>query len=147
MKIRTKIAVSTLAGLLLIQLVPYGRDHRDPPVEQEPNWDSPSTRALAKRACFNCHSFETVWPWYASIAPASWLVTYDVREGRKELNFSAWQNGKREGESPAKVSKHIRNGDMPPWQYRLAHPEARLSPAEKQQLIDGLGATIRASVK
>lgn len=147
MKIWTKVTVITLSGLLLVQLVPYGRDHRNPAAVREPNWDSPATRSLAKRACFNCHSFETVWPWYASIAPASWLVRYDVQEGRKELNFSDWQDGRLEGESPAKVSKQIRNGKMPPWQYRIAHPEARLTPAEKQQLTDGLGATIRASVK
>jgi cytochrome c551/c552 len=142
-----KGAAILLAGLLLIQLVPYGRDHRNPPVGREPLWDSPATRELAKRACFNCHSFETVWPWYASVAPASWLVTYDVREGRAHLNFSAWQDGRLEGESPAKVVKQIKSGEMPPWQYLLAHPEARLTPAEKQRLMDGLSATIRASVR
>ncbi len=135
------------ATLLLMQLVPYGRDHRNPPVVREPRWDSPATRDLVKRVCFNCHSFETVWPWYASLAPASWLVTYDVREGRRHLNFSDWQDGRREGESPAKVGKQVRSGDMPPWQYLLAHPEGRMTPAEKQRLIDGLGATITSSVK
>lgn len=142
-----KIALAGVAALLLIQLVPYGRDHRSPPVVREPHWDSPLTRELAKRACFNCHSYETVWPWYATIAPASWLVGYDVQQGRKELNFSDWQDGRREGESPAKVAKQIRNGSMPPWQYRLAHPEARLTAAEKQLLMDGLAATIKVSVK
>ena len=142
-----KTAAAGLAVLLLIQFVPYGHDHRNPPVSGEPLWDSGATRALAKRACFNCHSFETVWPWYAAIAPASWLVTHDVHEGRKELNFSAWDNGRREGESPAKISKQIKQGAMPPWQYRIAHPEARLTAAEKQQLSDGLGATLKASIK
>ena len=58
---------------VLIQLAPFGRNHTNPPVVQEPSWDSAETRALAKRACFDCHSNETVWPWYSNIAPVSWL--------------------------------------------------------------------------
>ena len=61
-----------LAAVVVMQLVPYGRDHSNPPVTAEPNWDSPETRALFKRACFDCHSNETVWPWYAYVAPFSW---------------------------------------------------------------------------
>ena len=68
------IVVAVLAGLFLaIQFVPYGRDHSNPPVIGEPTWNSPETRALAVRACFDCHSNETVWPWYSNIAPVSWL--------------------------------------------------------------------------
>lgn len=75
-----------LLGLLLaIQLVPYGRDHSNPPGRTEPSWDSPATRELARRACFDCHSNETEWPAYASIAPASWLAQYDVDEGRAPI--------------------------------------------------------------
>lgn len=147
MKLMVKGAITGMAVLLVIQLIPYGRDHRNPPVISEPRWDSPATRQLAKRACFNCHSFETVWPWYASLAPASWLVSHDVLEGRGKLNFSSWQNGVRDGESPAVVAKQIREGAMPPWQYLLAHPEARLSLAEKKLLSDGLQATIKGSLK
>jgi hypothetical protein len=73
-----------------IQLVPVKRDN--PPVVSEPNWDSPQTRALAQRACFDCHSNETVWPWYAHVAPASWLAAHDVHEGRGILNFSDWDH-------------------------------------------------------
>ncbi len=91
-----------LAGFLLIQLVPYGRNHTNPPVLQEPNWDSPQTRALAQRACFDCHSNETEWPWYSHVAPVSWLVQRDVEEGREKVNFSTWgQGGAEEGEELA----------------------------------------------
>jgi mono/diheme cytochrome c family protein len=135
------------AVLLAVQLVPYGHDHPNPLPLAEPSWDSPATRQLAKRACFNCHSFETEWPWYAAIAPASWLVFHDVHEGRRKLNFSTWQNGVLDGESPAVIAKQIRDGEMPPWQYLLAHPEARLSPAEKKQLSAGLQATVKRSLK
>ncbi|MRR33844.1 hypothetical protein EG829_03970, partial [bacterium] len=66
------------AAFIFIQAVPYGRNHDNPPVVREPNWDSPETRGLAKRVCFDCHSNETVWPWYTWVAPVSWLVYRDV---------------------------------------------------------------------
>ena len=134
-------AVAAVATLILIQAIPYGRNHTNPPVVREPSWDSPATRALAKRACFNCHSNETVWPWYSHIAPASWLVQSDVDEGRSHLNFSDWHNGARKAENPDKIGSEISEGGMPPIQYRLVHPEARLTDAEKRQLIDGIKAT------
>lgn len=125
---------------LLIQLVPYGRDHTNPPVVSEPNWDSQQTRDLAKRACFDCHSNETIWPWYSNVAPISWLVYRDVAEGRQRFNFSEWQTSylKDAGE----FTEIINEGEMPPFQYLLMHPDATLSSAEKTQLINGLSATI-----
>src|ERR1700674_2739250 len=74
----------------LIQLVPIGVSVTNPPVVSEPNWDSPQTRALAQRACFDCHSNETIWPWYSRVAPVSWLLASDVIQGRSRLNFSTW---------------------------------------------------------
>lgn len=128
---------------LLIQLVPYGRDHTNPPVQGEPNWDSPETRALAKTACFDCHSNETSWGrWYESVAPASWLVQRDVDEGRQIVNFSEWNQGgqPREAEELMEV---VQEGEMPPAQYLLLHPEAKLSRQQKAQLAAGLQATLR----
>ncbi|HEY5270864.1 MAG TPA: heme-binding domain-containing protein, partial [Anaerolineales bacterium] len=78
---------------LLIQLVPLPGRGNNPPVTSEPLWDSPQTRALAKRACFDCHSNETVWPWYSYVAPVSWLVYNDTMQGRRRLNFSEWNTG------------------------------------------------------
>jgi len=124
-------------GLLLIQLIPYGRDHTNPAVVSEPTWDSPATRATAVIACFDCHSNQTVWPWYSNIAPASWLIQRDVDEGRGHLNFSAWSNG--EGSQSAEM---VSSGEMPPFRYLLAHPEARLSDADKAAFIQGLIATL-----
>ncbi len=130
-----------LAAFVTIQAVPYGRDHNNSPVVREPAWDSANTRTLAKRACFDCHSNETAWPWYTLAAPFSWLIYRDVQEGRKELNFSEWQGGRKEGEKTAKIREQIAGGEMPPWQYRLVHAEARLTAEEKRQLIEGLTAT------
>lgn len=125
-----------------MQLVPYGRNHTNPPVLQEPQWDSPQTRELVKRACFDCHSNETRWPWYSNLAPVSWLIQRDVDEGRQKLNFSEWN---RPQEGAEDVIEVIRSGKMPPLLYTLMQPKARLSPAEKQALVEGLQRTFRQS--
>jgi mono/diheme cytochrome c family protein len=127
-----------LGGLLVIQLVPYGRDHDNPPVVAEPSWDSAQTRELAVRACFDCHSNETVWPWYSNVAPMSWLVQRDIDEGREHLNYSEW-NRPQEGEESAET---VRENSMPPTSYLLTHPDARLTDAELAALADGLAATL-----
>ncbi len=125
-----------LFGLsVAIQFVPYGRDHTNPPVRKEPAWSSPRTRELAVRACFDCHSNETVWPWYSKIAPVSWLLQRDVDEGREKLNFSEWDRPQEEAHESAET---MREGEMPPWYY----PWARLSSEERQALIQGLEATL-----
>lgn len=123
---------------MALQLIPVQRDN--PPVVSEPKWDSTQTRDLAKRACFDCHSNETVWPWYAYIAPASWLVTHDVQEARATFDFSEWSslyNG-----TGGEMGKAISEGVMPPASYLSMHPGARLTDAEKQQLIAGLQASL-----
>ena len=138
-----KIAAIAIVGtFVLIQLVPYGRDHANPPVTTEPRWDSPQTRELAVPACFDCHSNETAWPWYTSVAPFSWLTQRDVDEGRNTLNFSTWDRPQSELEDIGKV---VLEGEMPPWTYTLIHSGAKLSDAEKRALADGLEATIAAS--
>jgi hypothetical protein len=134
-KIILIVIVVAVGGFLLIQLVPFGRDHANPPVVQEPKWDSPATRELAKRACFDCHSNETVWPWYSNIAPVSWLVANDTYEGRDNLNFSDWQPGDVELED---LQALITERKMPPAQYTMIHAGARLTDAERQQLLQGL---------
>lgn len=145
---------------LAIQLLPVWLLQNNPPVVAEPAWDSPETRALAERACFDCHSNETKWPWFTRIAPASWLATFDTVRGRRELNFSEWgvarsggeaeegtddydnySRGEREGGD--EMSEVILSGEMPPAIYLAMHPEAQLTDAEKQQLIDGLAASLK----
>ena len=138
-KILVPVILILLAGLLVIQLVPYGRNHSNPPVVAEPQWDSPTTRALFFRACADCHSNETVWPWYSNIAPVSWLVQRDTDEGRARFNISTWGvSGENEGEHAAELTQE---GEMPPFQYLPLHPDARLSAQDKQTLINGLIAT------
>jgi mono/diheme cytochrome c family protein len=134
-----RISLGLLAALVAIQLVPYGRDHTNPPVTGEPAWDLPQTRALAKQACFDCHSNETEWPAYASIAPASWLVQRDVNEGRAALNFSEWTRPQEEANEAA---EKVREGEMPPAAYTLVHAHARLSPASRDRLAQGLARSM-----
>jgi hypothetical protein len=125
-------------GFLVIQFVPYGRDHSNPPVVAEPLWDSPETRELSVRACFDCHSNDTVWAWYSNIAPVSWLIQNHVDEGRDELNFSEWHLD-QEGEEAAET---VRDGSMPTRDYQWLHSEARLTDTELDALAAGLAATL-----
>ena len=124
--------------LVAIQFVPYGHSHTNPPVLAEPAWDSPQTRILFNRACADCHSNQTTWPWYSNVAPISWLIQHDVGEGREAFNVSEWGRAKNKGDEAA---KETRRGDMPPWFYTPIHPDAKLSAAEQQALIGGLVAT------
>ena len=92
--------------------------------------------ALLTRACYDCHSNQTRWPWYSRVAPVSWLVARDVALGRKELNFSEWgsyypQTRKRKLQWMGRV---LRERSMPPWAYRLMHPGARLTADERATL-------------
>ena len=138
------LLISVLVVLALgvgIQAVPYGRHHTNPPVAAEPSWDTPQTRTLAVRACFDCHSNETAWPWYSNIAPISWLVQRDVSEGRRAVNFSEWNRPQKEARESAKT---VREGEMPPWIYTIRRESARLSPAEKESLARGLAASLGA---
>ena len=124
-----------------IQLVPYGRNHDNPPVSGEPSFSQPGAKELAVRACYDCHSNQTRWPWYSNIAPASWLIQRDVDQGRRVLNFSEWN---RRQEEAAESAEAIAGGEMPPRQYLPLHPEARLAAAERQLLISALSAVAPA---
>ena len=126
-----------VAVFLLLQLVPYGRDHSNPPVTGEPEWPSEAARRLAVAACFDCHSNETEWPVYSWVAPMSWLVTRDVEDGRAALNFSTWP---RDEHQLGDAADAVEDGEMPPRQYLLLHPDARLSAAEQRRLVEAFEA-------
>jgi hypothetical protein len=140
-RIAWMVVAGLAAALGVIKAVPYGHAHSNPPITAEPAWNTPETRALAVRACFDCHSNETAWPWYTDLSPVSWVVTNHVDVGRRVLDFSEWDRGQGE---LREIAETIREGEMPPRYYTLLHSTARLSDAEKQQLIDGFDATIAA---
>ena len=126
-----------LGLLLAIQFVPHGREHPNPPVSQAAPWPSARAEQVAQQSCAACHTNTTDWPWYSHVAPASWLVTRDVLQGRDELNFSTWDRD--EGEADDAVDA-ILEGSMPPLRYVLAHPSARLTEEEASVLVDALRA-------
>jgi hypothetical protein len=133
-----RITLIALGTLMLIQLVPYGRDHASPAKRDEPLWDEPGTRALFFRACRDCHSNETVWPWYSHIAPVSWLVQHDVDDGRSHFNVSDWGREEQHGDEAAEM---FRSEEMPLWFYLPLHADARLSDEDRARLISGLERT------
>ena len=135
------LAVIALA-FLIMQLVPSRVDN--PPVKREPPWDSPRTRRLAQVACFDCHSNETSTYWWEDIAPVSWWITNHVKEGRSALNLSECTRGAG-GEGSDEAAETVRDGSMPPDYYTWLglHPDANLTPRERQQLADGLRRTLQ----
>ncbi|PHS34116.1 MAG: cytochrome C [Sulfurovum sp.] len=134
-----KILLTLVALLIVIQFIPYGKDHTNPKVVAEPKWDTPKTRELFMKACVDCHSFETKWPVYSNVAPVSWIVYNHVLEGREHFNVSNWGHQKKnDGEDAA---EEVEEGEMPLTSYLLVHPEAKLSEDEKAQLIQGLKNT------
>jgi len=98
----------------------------------------PEVAALLHRACYDCHSNETVWPWYSNIAPISWLLVHDVDEGRGKMNFSTGSHL-----DARDMIRQIQNGSMPKSIYLPLHPDANLSDTEKADLIAGITATFR----
>ena len=133
MKWLNRLGVALAQVLLVAQFVPAGRSN-----PSERNFpDAPvEVQALMRRSCNDCHSNETVWPWYARIAPASFLIARDVKAGRKKLNLSIWgsYDELRKTRKKREIAKEVGGGDMPPWYYVPLHPEAKLS-AEERELI------------
>ncbi len=130
-----------VVGFIILQLIPptaisaeFAREN--PPVQTTIQWNSAQTEALMRGACMDCHSNETRWPWYAQIAPVSWLVAKDVNEGRAAMNIST--GGEVEG---GEMIDEIEEGGMPLPIYLPMHAEARLSDADKEALLAGIAAT------
>ena len=85
-KVGTSVLMALALVLVAIQVVPYGRAHSNPPITGEPAWDSPRTRELVAIDCFDCHSNEVEYPWYANVAPMSWAVESHIDSGRDKVN-------------------------------------------------------------
>jgi hypothetical protein len=128
-----------LLGALILQWT--NPAHSNPPVQPgcdllASNAPPVEVAALLKNACYNCHSDETVWPWYSFIAPVSWGVVGHVNDARQAMNFSHWPH-----DDPARARKRwrrigeaVESEEMPLRSYTWIHPEARLTPAQRQQL-------------
>jgi hypothetical protein len=140
MKKRYYLIGGLVLVVLIIQLIPADL----PPAEMEPAGDiirsglvGEEVVPLLKTSCYNCHSNETRYPWYAHVAPASWLVAYDVKKGREELNFSTWQEydlNKMVGKLDD-VASEVGEGHMPKSIYTLIHPSAKLSEEQRALIV------------
>jgi hypothetical protein len=129
------------ASLLAAQLVHPERTN--PPVVSDVA-APPEVEQVLRRACFDCHSNQTEWPWYTAVAPISWVLHRDVLEGRRRLNFSEWGEYASDPETLARkleqIAATVANGDMAPWYYRVLHSGARLTPAERERLVQWASA-------
>lgn len=123
-----------MAGAFLaMQLVPV--DRSNPPVEVE--IDAPAeVLEVLRQSCYDCHSHHTEWPWHARIAPVSWLVAHDAREGREHLNFSTWNRYDARDRTDAieEIWEEVEEGEMPLWYYLPVHPDARLTTEDRTTL-------------
>jgi Haem-binding domain len=129
-----RVLLGSLVALVAIQFIPVERSN--PPVRLEVQ-APPEVAAVLRRACYDCHSNETKWPWYAHVAPMSWLLSAHVRSGRGDVNFSEWPALDTELQALAfdDIRKQIEQRKMPLWSYLLLHPEARLTEADRRTLL------------
>jgi hypothetical protein len=130
------IVVGSISLLILIQAIQPSRTN--PPVIPSRSLEShvevpPEVQAVLKRSCYDCHSSATVWPWYSHVAPVSWYVVHDVNTGRRHVNLQDWeaQVNEQEGkEHLGLICKLVREGQMPPADYRFVHKGTSLTPEE-----------------
>jgi hypothetical protein len=132
--IATVVAVGAVV-FALIQLIPISL--ANPSVTHDVAAPAP-VESILRRDCYDCHSNQTRWPWYAHVAPISWMVIRDIDNGRRHLNFSNWERYADDPETEISKLKNIdqlcHRGKMPPWYYLSAHPEARLSSNDREIL-------------
>ena len=122
-----RIIIALTAVVVGMQLIPVKRTN--PAVVSD--FDGPSeVKAILKHSCYDCHSNETEWPWYSYVAPVSWIVAHDVKEGREHLNFSNWEPLKDIIWIHQKICAEVSDGEMPLKAYLIAHPEAKISSEE-----------------
>jgi hypothetical protein len=131
MAVRVLLVVALV--MLAVQLVPVPRTN--PPVEEEVP-APPEVRAVLERSCYDCHSHETRWPWYAWVAPASWLLAYDVSEAREHMNFSTWDryDAEKRRKLLGEAWEEVEEGHMPLRAYLWLHPDAELDDADRALL-------------
>jgi heme-binding protein len=126
--------VVVAAAFVAAQFVPAKRVN--PPAQSSLVAPLPIMATL-RRACYDCHSNETRWPWYSRVAPVSWLIVRDVNLGRKEINFSEWASyyPRTRRRKLEWIGRALHDEEMPPWSYRLMHPGARLTDADRAALV------------
>lgn len=137
MKILPMAGLSSTLAIFGASLVhPFGPVKQERPNAQLYLGAPPGIARMIERACQNCHSERTKWPWYSYVAPASWIIEKDVSRARAHMNFSHWQDYSVEQRAAllTMLAVEVRNRNMPLPKYLQLHPEARLSDEDVQQL-------------
>lgn len=132
-----KISISIIIVIILIQFVPINREN--PQTKQGSEIQLPKeVNQIIIRSCYDCHSNNTIWPWYSNVAPVSWFVANHVHEARKELNFSEWStySEKRMNHKLKGISEEVEENEMPLTSYLLMHEKANLSEKDKGLIIN-----------
>ena len=129
-----KILLSLIAIFLVLQLV--RPEKTNPIAASAPPQFPENIQPILQRACYDCHSNETVWPWYSNITPVSFFLTHHVEDARKELNFSEWENykPKRKKRKFKEIVEQVKETEMPLPSYLLIHTNAKLSDEEMKTL-------------
>lgn len=142
-----KILIVILVAFVIIQFFPI--DKTNPPVNIGMDFvnikDTPENIAqVLKTSCYDCHSNETKYPWYSSIAPSSWFLKNHIDEGRKELNFSTFAvyESKRQIHKMEECIEMIEKKEMPLESYYIGHQNAKLTDQQSQMLIKYFKAQI-----
>jgi hypothetical protein len=144
---RKILKTSVLILVLLFVAIQFVRPLRsNPPVDPDREITAvhptaPEVTAILQRSCNDCHSNRTVWPWYSNVAPASWLISHDVREGRDALNLSEWARyvPQKQHKLLGEICEQVREGEMPASQYTLLHRQARLTKTDIQSICNWTG--------
>lgn len=137
---RKKILQVLVLLFIVIQFIPSDRPEviADNPSDLLKNNEVPEKiESILRESCYDCHSNETVYPWYAYVAPVSFLVSKDTREGRDELNFSYWEDLDKieKAEMLDEISEEVEEGEMPMKIYPITHPDAKLSDADRAEIV------------
>ena len=145
MDTKFKFIIASLIGILVfIQFIPV--DRSNPPISADLN-AAPEVKEILKNSCYDCHSNETVWPWYSYVAPVSWLITNDVKDGRRHLNFSEWEllSIRDQIKASDEIREEVEEGEMPLPIYTFMHGDADLT-EDQTKVIAEWTKTITDSV-
>jgi Haem-binding domain len=136
-----RVAIVLLLAFVVIQF--WRPDRTNPPVDPSRTIQAtmpvpPQVDAILQRSCNDCHSNNSVWPWYSNVAPMSWRVAEHIHEGREHLNFSEWASYPPNDAAHLleEICEETEEGNMPLWDYLLAHPKAKLSNADVRTLCE-----------
>ena len=138
------VAGVVLLAIVLAAIQPFRLPIDNPPATQAAVWDSPQTADLVARTCMDCHSNEGEWPWYSRVAPMNWLTAGHVRSARKAFNLSELDKlpPDRRASLGERLGRSLQRGGMPTADYKLLHPDSRLTEDEVTALVEGFKASL-----